>query len=169
VNEGNKPDQPQIQATTHHGDLDDDEGGGFTMNSQSRALLMQKLQRASLASGAIPTSLPLETNEPEEISEPSNLSTCIVLRNMFDPASETDINWDLEIRDDVKEECSKYGSVIHIFVDRESQGCVYMKFGSIPGAQNASNALNGRWFAGRMVTAEYINEPTYYRRFPEAQ
>jgi len=58
---------------------------------------------------------------------------------------------------------------VHIYVDKESQGVVYLKFGSIPGAQNAINALDRRWFAGRMVTAEFIPERHYYGRFPEAK
>lgn len=34
---------------------------------------------------------------------------------------ETEPDWDKEIGDDVKEECSKYGSVLHSHVDRNSK------------------------------------------------
>ena len=33
---------------------------------------------------------------------------------------ETEPDWDKDLRDEVLEECSKQGSVLHILVDRES-------------------------------------------------
>jgi RNA-binding protein 39 len=44
---------------------------------------------------------------------------------MFDPAEETEKDWDRELRDDVKGECeSKYGPVAEIHVDKESAVCL---------------------------------------------
>lgn len=91
-------------------------------------------------------------------------------------ARETEPNWDADIRDDVYEECAKFGGVIHIYVDKLSQVCgvcgggggcichpqwgvllslvfpiqgnVYVKCATAQVATNASNALNGRFFAG---------------------
>jgi RNA-binding protein 39 len=48
-------------------------------------------------------------------------TNCILLKNMFDPATETDPNFDQEIKDDVEEECSKFGPVLHIYVDKTSK------------------------------------------------
>lgn len=48
-------------------------------------------------------------------------SLCFMLTNMFDPSNETDPHWELDIRDDVLEECSKYGSVVHLYVDKSSR------------------------------------------------
>ena len=59
--------------------------------------------------------------------------------------------------------------MVHIFVDKDSDGDVYMKFGSIPAAQNAINALHKRWFAGRLATAEFVPEKQYYANFPESK
>jgi RNA-binding protein 39 len=73
-----------------------------------------------------------------------------------------------EIEVDVKDECNKFGPVVHIHVEKESNGFVWLKFGHIPGAHNAVNQLNGRWFAGKQIEAELISEETYYQRFPEA-
>ncbi|XP_020409093.1 splicing factor CC1-like isoform X1 [Zea mays] len=42
----------------------------------------------------------------------------LLLKNMFDPSLETDPDFDLDIRDDVQDECSKFGAVKHIFVDK---------------------------------------------------
>ena len=39
-----------------------------------------------------------------------------------DSGSETDEDWDLDIRDEVLEECTKkHGPVVHMFVDKNSQ------------------------------------------------
>lgn len=64
--------------------------------------------------------------------------------------SETNPNWDQEIRDDVIEECNKHGGVLHVFVDKASpQGNVYVKCPTINTAVAAVNSLHGRWFAGK--------------------
>lgn len=42
---------------------------------------------------------------------------------LFSVARETEPNWDADIRDDVYEECGKFGGVIHIYVDKLSQVC----------------------------------------------
>lgn len=77
-----------------------------------------------------------------------------MLSNMFNPKSETASDWDLEVKDDVIEECSKYGGVQHIFVDKTSeQGNVYAKCPDVQTAVAAVNALHGRYFAGERNAA----------------
>lgn len=44
-----------------------------------------------------------------------------------------------DIAEEVKDECSKYGQVRHIFVDRNSQGFIYVKFADANGAVGAKN------------------------------
>ena len=68
----------------------------------------------------------------------------------LNPAAETNPDWDLEIRDDVIEECNKYGGIHHIYVDKTSpQGNIYAKCPNVQTAVSAVNALHGRWFAGK--------------------
>lgn len=89
---------------------------------------------------------------------------------MFNPAEETEPDWDTELRDDVKSECeSKYGPVVEIYVEKESnvsstsassshslvmkvtevesstQGEIYVKFDTIESSTRAVTGLNGRW------------------------
>ncbi|KAI4992966.1 hypothetical protein ZWY2020_007279 [Hordeum vulgare] len=94
-------------------------------------------------------------------------SECLLLKNMFDPAVETDPDFDLDIRDDVREECSKFGQVRHIFVDKNTAGFVYLRFDSITAAMGAQKALQGRWFAGKMITATFMSIQQYEMKFPE--
>ncbi|XP_029467374.1 RNA-binding protein 39 isoform X6 [Rhinatrema bivittatum] len=94
---------------------------------------------------------------------------CFQLSNMFNPQTEDEPGWDTEIKDDVIEECNKHGGVIHIYVDKNStQGNVYVKCPSIAAAIAAVNALHGRWFAGKMITAAYVPLPTYHSLFPDS-
>jgi len=94
---------------------------------------------------------------------------CLQLSNMFSPQADNEPGWDGEIQDDVIEECNKHGGVVHIYVDKNSaQGNVYVKCPTIPAAMAAVNALHGRWFAGKMITAAYVPLPTYHNLFPDS-
>ncbi|XP_073462673.1 RNA-binding protein 39 isoform X2 [Aquarana catesbeiana] len=94
---------------------------------------------------------------------------CFQLSNMFNPQTEDEPGWDTEIKDDVIEECNKHGGVVHIYVDKSSpQGNVYVKCPTIASAIAAVNALHGRWFAGKMITAAYVPLPTYHSLFPDS-
>ncbi|XP_073011804.1 uncharacterized protein [Typha latifolia] len=189
------------------GDLDDDEGGGLSLNARSRALLMQKLDRSGTSiagaivthaasdAGTAPTAslfghpavanpvvqptLPALVGFPglthpvtpaaqpvlEAIGIPSE---CLLLKNMFDPSAETEPAFELDIEEDVQEECSKFGIVKHIYVDKNSAGHVYLRFDSINSATNAQQALHGRWFAGKMITATYMLPQNYEAKFPDS-
>ncbi|KAJ8544078.1 hypothetical protein K7X08_028589 [Anisodus acutangulus] len=172
-------------------DFDDDEGGGLALNAQSRAMLMAKLDRSGVASGvagtlgvpafngavqpamsmpmggatAFPNMLPTQviaSMAPEPIGIPSE---CLLLKNMFDPATETDPEFDLDIKDDVKEECSKYGRVKHIHVDKNTSGYVYLRFDSVEAASRAQQAMHKRWFAGRSISAIFLQPYEYDAKF----
>uniref|UniRef100_A0A8C4X8R9 RNA binding motif protein 39b n=1 Tax=Erpetoichthys calabaricus TaxID=27687 RepID=A0A8C4X8R9_ERPCA len=94
---------------------------------------------------------------------------CFQLSNMFNPQAEDDPGWDIEIQDDVIEECNKHGGVVHIYVDKNStQGNVYVKCPTIAAAMAAVNGLHGRWFAGKMITAAYVPLTTYHNLFPDS-
>ncbi|KAK5843883.1 uncharacterized protein LOC108482896 [Gossypium arboreum] len=195
-------------------DLDDDDGGGLSLNSSSRALLMAKLDRSGTASSiagsvgmpannstgltastapilgvapslpslvppTIPTSistipglpggLQLPTNGIPVIDTIGSPSECLLLKNMFDPTLETEPEFDLDIKEDVQEECSKFGKLKHIHVDRDSAGFVYLRFEDAQGAINAQRNLHGRWFAGKMITATYMVPQTYEAKFPSSK
>jgi RNA-binding protein 39 len=42
---------------------------------------------------------------------------------------------------------------------------VYLRFGSTEGASAARLALHGRWFAGKMIAAEFQFVPVYDKHF----
>lgn len=97
-------------------------------------------------------------------------TTCFMLTNMFDPSSEENSEWESEIKDDVIDECSAHGGAVHVHVDKSApQGNVYVKVVNPTTASLAVNALHGRMFAGRVITAAYIPEENYVDLFPDAQ
>ncbi|GAA0172878.1 RNA splicing factor [Lithospermum erythrorhizon] len=188
-------------------DIDDDDGGGLSLNASSRALLMQKLDRTGTASsfagsfsstpatgpatplpvGPVFGSSPAVTSlvppfgqvpSPAVPGLPSSgltlpsldtvgvPSECLLLKNMFDSKLETEPDFDLDIKEDVQDECSKFGTLKHIYVDKNSEGLVYLRFEITPAAISAQRALHGRWFAGKMITATYMAPQTYEAKFP---
>jgi RNA-binding protein 39 len=168
----------RLDATTHHASLDTDEmdRSGIDLGATGRLQLMFKLaENAGLeipqvAAAALLASAPQPATQPVEEETPSIATQCFLLVNMFDPMTETQPHWDQEIQDDVIEECNKHGGVLHVYVDVASpEGKVYVKCPSIATAVLAVNALHGRWFAGRVITAAYVSLIAYHRLFPDSQ
>lgn len=181
------------------GDFDDDEGGGWSLNARSRAILMQKLDRSGTTSSVTsilgnPGVSTLGLSQPETsllgtVSTVSPLvnpglpvptvtvpsfdivgvpSECLLLKNMFDPNSESEPDFDLDIKEDVQEESSKYGTLKHIYVDKNTAGFVYLRFDNTQAAVSAQHALHGRWFAGKMITATFLLPQNYESIFPDS-
>ncbi|CAN6866008.1 unnamed protein product [Brassica oleracea] len=165
-------------------DFDDDDGNGLALNAQTRVQLMQKLDRTGVAANIVgpfgvpalngtalnqpgmnpgfPTSVLPTTAIPAFVTEPiGQPSQCLLLKNMFDPATETELDFDEEIKDDVGHECSKYGQVNHIYVDKKSAGFVYLRFESVQAAAAAQRAMHMRWFAQKMISATFMPPNEY--------
>ncbi|XP_050049560.1 RNA-binding protein 39 isoform X2 [Dermacentor andersoni] len=153
---------------------------GIDLGATGRLQLMAKLaegtgfqipQAAVNALQMNPTVLP---GQPQAAAvavaaAPTIATQCFLLSNMFDPLTETNPSWDEEIRRDVIEECRKHGGVLHVYVDRASpEGHVYVKCPTIASAVASVNALHGRWFAGRIITAAYVPVMSYHTLFPDS-
>ena len=71
-----------------------------------------------------------------------------------------------EICDDVRDECSKYGTVFELKIPRPSGGSrqsagvgkIYVKFDNADSASQALKALAGRKFQDRTVVTSYFSE-----------
>ncbi|KAK9167037.1 hypothetical protein Scep_002228 [Stephania cephalantha] len=173
-------------------DFDDDEGGGLALNAQSRAMLMQKLDRTGTATSiagslGVPllngssqqaVSMPMTAQAaipspafpallfPSPATEPiGNPSNCLLLKNMFDPADEMEPDFDIDIKEDVQEECSNFGPVKHIYVDKNSAGHVYLQFETVGAAVNAQRAMHMRWFARKQISAIFMQPKDYEAKF----
>lgn len=157
--------------------LDDDEGSGMQMNSQSRSMLMAKLGKAAGIDMPPPPPPPPPASAPSvaagsaQATPPvsGQLSTCFMMKNMFVLEEENEEDWAEYIKEDVTVECQKFGAVQHCHVEQKRPGgFVYMRFSSPQAASEAANSLNGRWFAGRMITVDFINPQEYASMFGSA-
>ncbi|KAI5851139.1 hypothetical protein DFP73DRAFT_609941 [Morchella snyderi] len=165
--------------------LDDTDVAGVNFNNYSRDLLMRKLARQDEpaatsdkphTNGSSGKEMPVRQKQklPEKViaghkSLPLDVpmaSRCVVLKNMFDPTEETGDAWIKELEDDVKTECEgKYGHVVHISLDPNSQGEIYIKFEKVQGGEKAIQGLNGRFFGGRRISASPVVDAVYSSLF----
>ncbi|RDW74990.1 RNA splicing factor [Coleophoma cylindrospora] len=152
--------------------LDDTDVAGVNFNNYSRDALMRKLARTDDPAPATNgRSEKREMVKPKTESKPlpvnvNMASRCVVLKNMFDPAEEEGDNWEKELEDDVRAEAEeKYGHVVHIALDPNSQGDIYLKFDRVQGGENAIKGLNGRYFGGRMISATPVVDAVYSSLF----
>ncbi|XP_045820291.1 RNA-binding protein 39-like isoform X1 [Trifolium pratense] len=170
--------------TAKSADFDDDEGG-LTLNAHSRALLMQRLAGADVPTSIVNGSVPVQQAFNFPIGNPGGIPTpglpqimptpvvepvgipseCLLLKNMFDPSTETEPDFDIDIKEDVEEECSKYGRVKHIYVDKRSAGFVYLQFETVEASSAAQRAMHMRWFARRLITAIFMEPHLYEAKF----
>lgn len=113
-------------------------------NKEQRLLLMQKLMQRKQE------------------------SKVLILRNMVGPE---DVDEDLE--SEITDECEKYGQVDRVVIYQERQGesedaeilvKIFVEFTAQRSVEKAVEALNGRFFAGRVVRAEIYDQTAYNAR-----
>ncbi|KAI9373082.1 hypothetical protein BJX61DRAFT_533477 [Aspergillus egyptiacus] len=89
----------------------------------------------------------------------SRFEKVVILKHMFtlqeldeDPAAI------LDIKEDIREECSKLGEVTNVVLyDKEEDGVVSVRFSDPEAARNCVKLMNGRYFGGTAVEA-YISD-----------
>uniref|UniRef100_A0A8R1I2I2 RRM domain-containing protein n=2 Tax=Caenorhabditis japonica TaxID=281687 RepID=A0A8R1I2I2_CAEJA len=158
------------EASIHQRSLDDcGDRQGFSLGAGGRQQLMAKLAQGTGSGMELTASAQLAATHAGNSQIPSIATQCFLLSNMFDPSKETEPAWDVDIREDVIEQCLQHGGALHVFVDKGSdQGNVYVKCPSIAIAHQAVSALHGRWFSGKVITANYVPVNSYHDLFPDA-
>ncbi|VDM66529.1 unnamed protein product [Strongylus vulgaris] len=150
--------------------LDDvaDEKQGLALGQGGRIQLMAKLAQGT-GIELPPSAQQALQQQAADPTIPAIATQCFMLSNMFDPRTETRPTWATEVRDDVIEECYKNGGALHVYVDTASpQGNVYVKCPSVASAHKSVSALHGRWFSGKVITANYVPVTSYHELFPDA-
>jgi len=109
--------------------------------------------------------LPLGIRQPLAAPTPT---TVLVLLNMVSKEELLNDEDYLDIVDDVRDECSKFGTVVDLViprpingVDSPGQGKAFVKFTQPSEAQKAYDSLSGRRFSNRTVIASYL-EPSKF-------
>lgn len=95
-------------------------------------------------------------------------SGVIILRNMVGPE-----DVDETLQEEIQEECSKYGSVSRVIIFNEKQTenedddeaevivKIFVEFSKSSEAARGKEALHGRFFGGRLVTAELYDQSLF--------
>ncbi|BGP17647.1 Phosphatidylinositol-3-phosphatase SAC1 [Rhodosporidiobolus nylandii] len=125
------------------------------LDQNARIELMQKLARADRPPDLPPTPM-FRPNIPQ------NTTRNVLMKNAFNPEEETERDWDLDLAEDVKGECeAQYGKVVDIYVVKQSQGEIYIRFETVDSAVKALAGLNGRWFGGRQIQASHVGDSLF--------
>jgi len=166
------PEKMQLEKDTDFGG----QGGMQGMDpSQVRIEMMQKLMGAHQQRG-VPTVAGVTTSSgvsapapppplaamPPRAQPGGPTSRTLLLQNMFDPSN---VNLTKkprfyeDIREDTHDECARFGKVLHVTVDpRGSAGMIYVLYESPVNRSAAERGLNGRWFEGKKIMAEAIDD-----------
>ncbi|QRW08020.1 RNA recognition motif protein [Ceratobasidium sp. AG-Ba] len=93
-------------------------------------------------------------------------SRVVVLKHMFTRQElAEDATLLLDLKEDVREECSTLGEVTNVVLyDEEDDGVMTVKFKDPVSAQACILKMNGRFFAGRKIIAEFYDGRERYRR-----
>jgi RNA-binding protein 39 len=151
-------------------DLDDESGANYLQTSQSRAILMQKLQREGQEGLGVPgvdLGAPVQAQEqPQPVKAQTSLlpTNCILLSNMFD-VEEVDLakepTYFVDLKEEIEEECNKYGEVGQVFIEANKEGNIWVKFKDGRGASIGYQTLNNKFFSGRKILCSYVTESTF--------
>jgi len=127
----------------------------------------------------------LDQNEPQTLQQQENMSIkgqnarhfvmqklmrkvdsrVVILRNMVGPEDVDEM-----LQDEIQEECSKYGQVERVIIYNEKQSedddndvivKIFVEFYETWEAEKARDALNGRYFGGRMVRAALYEQTLF--------
>uniref|UniRef100_M4D980 UBC core domain-containing protein n=1 Tax=Brassica campestris TaxID=3711 RepID=M4D980_BRACM len=120
------------RAIKNNGDLDDDDGQVLVSSFLKLANLSSKREHISsprcsaisIGGSSRKRGFSAVVGIPAVVDPVGAPSECLLLKNMFDPSTETEPEFDFDehIKEDVKDECSKFGELNHIFVDKNSIG-----------------------------------------------
>lgn len=120
----------------------------YREGDEENLVLKKKAKRAKLYD----QSQELSWDEKEEVH--------VILKHFFDPKeAATDLTFYDDLRDTIKEECERScGKVSSVKIfERNPEGVVAVKFTRGYYAQKCIEIMNGRWFDGRQLSAEFYD------------
>ncbi|EOA85470.1 uncharacterized protein SETTUDRAFT_20965 [Exserohilum turcica Et28A] len=145
--------------------LDDTDVAGVNFKTYDRSKLMDALARRDNPEPAKQGAQPVISKPRAPVVDKPMASKCIKIENAFDADEEQrnyGNNWVKDLEVEVKAECDKkYGKVVHIAVDTNSDGDIFVKFDSVSGGEKALQGLNGRNFNHRTIRASYVVDKIY--------
>ncbi|XP_071050867.1 poly(U)-binding-splicing factor half pint isoform X2 [Onthophagus taurus] len=156
-----------------------------TVNAASTQEAMKRAQEAQLKQQEELQKKLLDQNEPQTLQQQENMSIkgqnarhlvmqklmrkvdskVVILRNMVGPE-----DVDQTLQEEIEEECTKFGNVERVIIYNEKQSedddtdvivKIFVEFTETKEAERARDALNGRYFGGRMVRASLYDQTLF--------
>ncbi|GLE03006.1 hypothetical protein PINS_up011885 [Pythium insidiosum] len=89
----------------------------------------------------------------------------VVIKHLFTPEEIEDDAYELELKQEIEEECSKMGEITKITLfSKHVDGVVVVKFASAGSAAKCMEVMNGRFFAGRKLESHFWDGTDYTHR-----
>ncbi|KAJ0407894.1 hypothetical protein P43SY_009181 [Pythium insidiosum] len=89
----------------------------------------------------------------------------VVIKHMFTPDEIEDDAYELELKQEIEEECSKMGEITKVTMfSKHPDGVVVIKFASAGSAAKCVEVMNGRFFAGRKLVSHFWDGADYTHR-----
>ncbi|ORX77357.1 splicing factor [Basidiobolus meristosporus CBS 931.73] len=141
------------------------EGQGLGKNGQGINAPLS-VERTGLGFGVIVNTATNQATEPKPATESERASTVVLLTNMVRPGEVDD-----SLQEETAEECARFGAVRRCVIHEVNSGKVakeeavriFVQFEALHSAQRALRELNGRFFAGRKVTARFFDPDRFDR------
>ncbi|KAI1935512.1 hypothetical protein LOZ57_006892 [Ophidiomyces ophidiicola] len=130
-------------------------------NARDKARIMKKTQRL--------TSKLTDWDDDDDaaaLQSSGRFEKVVILKHMFTLAElEDDPAAILDIKEDIREECSKIGVVTNVVLyDNEKSGVVTVRFKSPESAQACVRMMHGRFFGGTQVEAYMANGAEKFKK-----
>ncbi|RMD43699.1 hypothetical protein DV735_g1421, partial [Chaetothyriales sp. CBS 134920] len=111
-----------------------------------------------------------DDDDPRLIEQPSSQwDKVVILKHVFTLEElEEDPGAILEIKEDIRDECSKLGEVTNVVLfDKEAEGVASVRFTRPEVAEACIRVMNGRWFNGSQVEAFIATGNEKFKRTSE--
>eukprot|EP00397_Hematodinium_sp_SG-2012_P030960 GEMP01032826.1.p1 GENE.GEMP01032826.1~~GEMP01032826.1.p1 ORF type:complete len:447 (+),score=112.42 GEMP01032826.1:193-1533(+) len=145
------PNESPFQGDAQLVDINHDSDFGATRREGSAAQARMDLMRK----------LAMRDVEQGRITNPN--SRTLRLQNMFDPSNvdlKKEPHFFAEIEEDVVEECKKFGGSARVHVNKKN-GIIHLMFKDFIGRQKAEGVLSNRWFGGRRIVCEVVDDSSW--------
>ncbi|ETN36549.1 uncharacterized protein HMPREF1541_08827 [Cyphellophora europaea CBS 101466] len=108
-----------------------------------------------------------DDDDPQQLAETSSKwDKVVILKHMFTPKElEEDPSAILDIKEDIRDECSKLGNITNVVLyDLEATGVASVKFTDPDAALACVELMNGRWFDERQLEAYIANGTERFKK-----
>ena len=85
------------------------------------------------------------------------------MTNMFKMQGTTPAFFD-EMKKEVQKQCDEFGTVERIFIEKNNQGNIWIKYSDSQSAVKAQENLNGKYFDNVKIFCYFVTEKTYQDR-----